>query len=135
MSMTIEPLIVATALGIGAFATIMVAHFVLADRRRTLVAGQLLHRWASKRGLQFQSLERKWFRLGPFWLLAGYAAVFRGVAVTAEGHEQAGYFRVGTFGGVIGEDDGLRVWDRNPDEVSDELVERQIRVIWDDSPN
>jgi len=133
--MTIEPLIVATALGIGAFATIMVAHFVLADRRRTLVAGQLLHRWASKRGLQFQSLERKWFRLGPFWLRAGYAAVFRGVVATAEGHEQAGYFRVGTFRGVIGKDDRCGFWDPDPDEVSDDLLEEQVRVIWDDSPN
>lgn len=130
MAMTDEILVLTAKLGLGAFAVITVAVFILVDRHRGHVARRVLACWSRKYGYQFVSLERRWLRLRPFGWRDGYKAIFRGVVLTLDGKQRAGYFRVGTSKGEIG-DYRRPIWDRNPDEISDEMLDEQIDVIWE----
>jgi len=91
---------IAILLGLGASVVItvaMVVCVVLGERRTSRVGREILIRWDQANGRQFLSLQRRYFRRGPFWWRAGNAVVFRGKVRTASGEWQAGYFRVGTF--------------------------------------
>jgi len=125
-----ETIWTAAALGLGAFAVLLVVVFILADRRHGQVARCLLGRWAGRNGYEFVTLEQKWFHLGPFWLRGGYAAVFRGTVVTPGGNRRTGYFRVGPFRGQI-ENCDTKAWAPDPACVSDQWLDEQIEAVWE----
>ncbi len=130
MAMTDDNLVLTVKLGLGAFAVVLLTCFVLYDRHIGTVARDMLAQWARKYGYQFVSLERKWLRLGPFGWVGSRRAIFRGVVLTLEGKRRAGYFRVGTPDGEIGNYRRC-IWDPDRNEISDEMLDEQIDIIWD----